>query len=110
MENLISQRLLKEPLFTVWLDKYGDQPSFYTFGYIDETVLPAGSHIAYVNVDSSNGFWEFPSTQMKIGKKTVKRPTGNTAIADTGTTVCGTVLDTKNSSLIGLLMPLVDFG
>lgn len=87
MENLIAQQLLAEPIFTCWLDKYGDEPSFYTFGYIDKTVLPAGSQIAYTNVDSSNGFWEFPSTQLKIGKKTIKRAAGNTAIADTGTTV-----------------------
>ena len=87
MEHLIEQQLIHYPIFTVSLDKYGDQESFYTFGYIDHTVLPSGNRISYVDVDSTNGFWEFPSSQMKIGRKVVRRRPGNTAIADTGTTV-----------------------
>lgn len=88
MEHLIEQQLIESPIFTVSLDKYGDQESFYTFGYIDNDVLPKGNKISYVDVDSTNGFWEFPSSQIRIGNHVVKRPRGNTAIADTGTTVC----------------------
>lgn len=87
MEHLIEQQLIDYPIFTVSLDKYGDQESFYTFGYIDNSVLPSDSRISYVDIDSRNGFWEFPSSQMRIGQKIVRRPRGNTAIADTGTTV-----------------------
>jgi hypothetical protein len=87
MEQLIEQQLIEYPIFTVSLTKHGDEQSFYTFGYIDTSVLPSGSRISYVDVDSSNGFWEFPSSQMRIGNKIVRRRTGNTAIADTGTTV-----------------------
>ncbi|KAF8322271.1 acid protease [Clavulina sp. PMI_390] len=87
MEHLIEQQLVQSPIFTVSLDKYGDQESFYTFGYIDNTVLPKGNQIGYVDIDSHNGFWEFPSSQIRIGNRTVQRPKGNTAIADTGTTL-----------------------
>jgi hypothetical protein len=38
-------------------------------------------------VDSSNGFWEFSSPTMEIDGKSVSRGSGNTAIADTGTTL-----------------------
>lgn len=87
MEHLIEQQLIQSPIFTVSLDKYGDQESFYTFGYIDDTVLPKGNRISYVDINSKNGFWEFPSPQIRVGRHTVKRPNGNTAIADTGTTL-----------------------
>ena len=88
MEHLIEQQLIHYPIFTVSLDKYGDQESFYTFGYIDHSVLPSGSRISYVDIDSSNGHWEFPSSQMRISNHVVHRRAGNTAIADTGTTAC----------------------
>lgn len=83
---MVEQSLIEQPLFTVKLDK-GDSNGFYTFGYIDDTVLPSGTEISYADVDSSNGFWEFSSPGLKIGNKTVQRESGNTAIADTGTTV-----------------------
>ena len=52
---------------------------------IDETVT--SNPITYTSIDSSNGFWEFESPQLKAGSKTVKLSNGNTAIAETGTTV-----------------------
>lgn len=85
MEHLIEQNLVKSPLFTVHLDKYGDaEKSFYTFGYIDHSALPVGSHITYVDVNSANGFWEFPSPSIQVGRHTAHRHPNNTAIADTG--------------------------
>lgn len=84
VQNMISQSLIEQPLFTVKLDK-GDSNGFYTFGYIDETVT--SNPITYADIDSSNGFWEFQSPEMKVGTKTVNRSSGNTAIADTGTTL-----------------------
>jgi hypothetical protein len=86
MQNMIDQGLIQQPIFTVKLDK-GDSSGFYTFGYIDETVLPEGTDIVYSDVDSSYGFWEFPSPSIQIGTQTESRGTGNTAIADTGTTL-----------------------
>jgi hypothetical protein len=64
----------------------GDEPeSFYTFGYIDKTAT-AGQKPSYASVDSSQGFWQFDSCSAQIGDRTVTR-SGNTAIADTGTTL-----------------------
>ncbi|KAG9086885.1 hypothetical protein FRC07_012963, partial [Ceratobasidium sp. 392] len=37
IQNMIEQGLIKDPIFTVKLDKH-DSRGFYTFGYIDETV------------------------------------------------------------------------
>jgi hypothetical protein len=83
---MISHNLIPQPLFTVKLDK-GDSNGFYTFGYIDDTVLPSGSEITYADVDSSNGFWEFQSPKLVVNGKSIARASGNTAIADTGTTL-----------------------
>lgn len=63
----------------------GKAASFYTFGFIDQTALE-GQTPAYVAIDNSQGFWQFASASAKVGDKIVTR-TGNTAIADTGTTL-----------------------
>ena len=61
--------------------------SFYTFGYIDQdTVTASGQEIAYTPVDNSQGFWMFDSTSATVNGKTIDQ-SGNTAIADTGTTL-----------------------
>lgn len=80
-------------LFTAYLGSWRDKAdpdkgqSFYTFGYIDPDVVKAsGQNINYVDVDNSQGFWEFPSTSAKVNGTTINR-NGNTAIADTGTTL-----------------------
>ena len=44
------------------------------------------SDIAYVPVDKSQGFWQFASTSASINGQEIDR-SGNTAIADTGTTL-----------------------
>ncbi|KAL8969880.1 MAG: hypothetical protein Q9183_001780 [Haloplaca sp. 2 TL-2023] len=78
-------------LFTAYLGSYKDKDdpdhgtSFYTFGYLDEAAL-AGRTPYYTPIDNSKGFWEFQSTTASVGSKKIRRP-GNTAVADTGTTL-----------------------
>lgn len=81
-------------LFTCYLGSWRDEDdvdkgeSFYTFGYIDADVLKrcGVSEPHYVPIDSSNGFWQFKSGSATVAGKLIERP-GNTAIADTGTTL-----------------------
>lgn len=61
--------------------------SFYTFGYVDNDLVKAsGKDIAWTKIDSSQGFWMFPSASASIAGKAMTL-SGNTAIADTGTTL-----------------------
>jgi hypothetical protein len=46
----------------------------------------AGDEIKYTPIDNSQGFWMFDSTSATVNGKTIAQ-TGNTAIADTGTTL-----------------------
>lgn len=100
VENMIAQSDIAKgtELFTAYLGSTGvagstatgsssetDATSFYTFGYVDEDALN-GQTPSYTPVDSSQGFWMFDSSSAKVGNKTVTRA-GNTAIADTGTTL-----------------------
>lgn len=83
-------------LFTAYLSSYKDVngpnkgQSFYTFGFIDEDALEAAgtqmSEIHYCPVNKTNGFWQFASTAYSVNG-TVHQLSGNTAIADTGTTL-----------------------
>jgi len=82
-------------LFTCYLGSWRDTTdadhgeSFYTFGYIDDTVLRrcGVSEPHYVPIDSSRGFWQFASLTAVLNGETMERPPGNTAIADTRTTL-----------------------
>ncbi|KAI0024161.1 aspartic endopeptidase [Xylariomycetidae sp. FL0641] len=61
--------------------------SFYSFGFIEQDLVKAsGKEIAWTKIDSSEGFWMFPSESASIAGKTMKL-SGNKAIADTGTTL-----------------------
>ncbi len=80
-------------LFTAKLGSWRDKDeedggeSFYTFGFIDEeTVAKSGMDVYYVPVDASQGFWMFDSDSAMVNGTVVQRR-GNTAIADTGTTL-----------------------
>lgn len=77
-------------LFTsaFYSERDADAPkSFYTFGFIDNDLVAAsGKPIAWTNIDSSEGFWMFPSASVSIAGK-VMQLSGNTAIADTGTSL-----------------------
>jgi len=95
VENMISQQDIpaSAELFTAKLGSWRDanEPdkgeSFYTFGFIDDaTVTASGQEVAYAAVDNSQGFWMFDSTSATVNGQTVAQ-SGNTAIADTGTTL-----------------------
>ena len=99
VENMISQDDIPQnmELFTAHLGSWRDASdpgnegdSFYTFGFIDQPTLTAAgvtaSEISYTPVDNSQGFWMFDSTSATINGTSIPR-TGNTAIADTGTTL-----------------------
>ncbi|KAF2099786.1 acid protease [Rhizodiscina lignyota] len=95
--NMISQQDIPQSseLFTAYLGSWRDTndadkgESFYTFGYIDQDVLKAANvtEPTYTPVDNSQGFWMFDSTSASVNGTTIQR-SGNTAIADTGTTLC----------------------
>jgi hypothetical protein len=88
IENLIRHPLAQN-VFTCALTRPSEPDGFYTFGYIDQT-LTAGKEILYTDILGAAGKhvgrWEFDSSFMSINNQTIQRP-GNTAIADTGTTI-----------------------
>jgi hypothetical protein len=95
VDNMITQADIPKSaeLFTAYLGSWRDAneadkgASFYTFGYIDQAaVKAAGTDVYYTPVDNSDGFWKFSSTSYSVNGKSVAR-SGNTAIADTGTTL-----------------------
>lgn len=90
VENMIAQKDITQPLFTVCLGSVENSTaddSFYTFGAIDETLVQqSGQQISYTPVDNSQGFWMYDSSSMTIAGKTIQT-SGNTAILDTGTTL-----------------------
>ncbi|KIW36940.1 hypothetical protein, variant [Exophiala oligosperma] len=90
VENMIAQDDIPQnaELFTCYLGSIKDanEESFYTFGEIDQSVVPSGSQVAYTPVDNSQGFWMFDSTSAKVNGRTIQL-SGNKAIADTGTTL-----------------------
>jgi hypothetical protein len=95
VENMITQSDIPKTaeLFTAYLSSWRDTndsdkgQSFYTFGYIDQDVITAaGTQPYYTPVDNSQGFWQFASASYSVNGKTTA-VSGNTAIADTGTTL-----------------------
>ena len=105
VKNMITQKDIpaSAELFTAKLGSWrdADEPdkgeSFYTFGYIDQDTLQAAGvserEIFYTPLvnQSERGFWEFASTTATINGKKFQREAqqsgGNSAIADTGTTL-----------------------
>jgi len=81
---MVKKSLINPPLFTAKLG-HGTEPSFYSFGYIDNTVTK--HHIRYTDVDNSQGFWQVPSQGYSVNGKEYDSP-GNSAILDTGTSLC----------------------
>jgi hypothetical protein len=76
-------------LFTsaFYSDRDNSEKSFYTFGWIDQDLVTAsGQQIVWTDIDNSQGFWQFPSASSTINGKKIAQ-SGNTAIADTGTTL-----------------------
>lgn len=72
-------------LFTAWLGNQ-TEPSFFTFGYIDDKALQDQEPI-YVPVDTNVGAWIFESSVSSINGS-LYHQSGNRALADTGTTLC----------------------
>lgn len=93
VENMITQADIPKTseLFTAHLGSMNDtgdadrKDSFYTFGYIDQDAL-GGQTPHYTPIDNSQGFWQFTSASATVAGKDIAR-SGNTAIADTGTTL-----------------------
>jgi len=77
-----AQSSLDSPLFAAYLPFNADGE--YDFGYTDSSKYTGT--IEYASVDSSNGFWEYPSTSYKVGS-TTHSLSGYTGISDTGTTL-----------------------
>ena len=89
--NMISQSDIPKDaaLFTSAFYSSRDEgsESFYTFGWIDQDLVSAsGQEIAWTDIDNSKGFWMFNSASATIGGQKIAL-SGNTAIADTGTTL-----------------------
>lgn len=95
VDNLIAQKDISLAVFTAHLGSWKDAPeddggiSFYTFGYIDPAPLQRAKlqQPYYTPVDSSAGFWQFPSVSATVNGNPIARGDDNTAIADTGTTL-----------------------
>ena len=61
--------------------------SFFTFGNIDQDVVKSTrGQVSYTPVNATGGHWEFDSEFLTINGRKIMLP-GNTAIADTGTTI-----------------------
>ena len=91
VDNMIMQGKIPatSQLFTAKLSSSLDNndPSFYTFGFIDEeTVRATGQEISYARVNNMMGLWMFNSTTVSVNGQTIDR-FWNSAIADTGTTL-----------------------
>lgn len=89
--NMISQSDIPKDaeLFTsaFYSTRDSESNSFYTFGWIDQDLVSAsGEDISWADIDSSQGFWMFNSASATINGQQITL-SGNTAIADTGTTL-----------------------
>ncbi len=82
-DNVLSD--LAEPVFTADL-RHGVDGT-YEFGAIDNSKFVG--NLAFVDVDSASGFWQFSSTKFAVGGAAVQanRGAATDAIADTGTTL-----------------------
>ncbi|KAI1207122.1 acid protease [Annulohypoxylon truncatum] len=91
VENMIKQDdIPKEAeLFTsaFYSSRDKNAESFYTFGFIDQDLVKkSGQDLHWTQVDNKEGFWSFSSESCSINGEKVTL-SGNTAIADTGTTL-----------------------
>ncbi|KAH9906622.1 acid protease [Xylariomycetidae sp. FL2044] len=91
VENMIKQEDIPKDaeLFTSAFYSSRDKKakSFYTFGYIDQDLVKSSKQaIHWAEVDKSQGFWMFKSESASLDGEKLDQA-GNTAIADTGTTL-----------------------
>jgi len=85
LDVLASSGELDENVFTVALMRPNEPQSFFTFGYIDKDLL-GGARPVYTHVNTTGGHWEFASEYTIVNGQKICRQ-GNTATADTGTTL-----------------------
>ena len=95
LDNMVVQEDIPQDqaLVSCYLGSYKDVndpdhgQSFFTFGEVDQEVVQStGKQITYTPVNTTNGHWQFESESMTINGNMTMLP-GNTAIADTGTTL-----------------------
>jgi hypothetical protein len=89
VDNMVSQKLSKLPLFTAKLGSDIDKSTtFYTFGYVDQPTLQLcnATDFNWTSVNNSNGFWQVPAPAISVNGVSISRPK-NQAIVDTGTTL-----------------------
>jgi len=72
-------------MFTCKLTRYDEIPGFYTFGHLEPE--ETADQPFYVPIIDDSGFWKIYSCSVIIDGVKTSRPK-NTAIADTGTTLC----------------------
>lgn len=86
-------------IFTVYLGSWRDAAdpdkgeSFYTFGSIDQDIV-GNQTILYTPIESTNGFWEYPSTSSIVN---------GTTIQVTGTAIAGKSLVTRFACILPLI-------
>jgi len=85
VENLI-RTPLQQPVFTCLVTRQSENPGFYTFGYIDETLSISDIQFNRIVTNDSKapGQWELYSEYAVVNGVQIARP-GNTAVVDTGT-------------------------
>ncbi|KAI6089858.1 aspartic endopeptidase [Hypoxylon rubiginosum] len=91
VENMIKQEDIpkESELFTsaFYSTRDKDNESFYTFGFIDQDLVKkSGQDIHWTDIDNSQGFWAVSSESCTVNGEKIDL-NGNTAIADTGTTL-----------------------
>jgi Eukaryotic aspartyl protease len=106
LDNLMVSDL-PEKVFTCALTRLTEPPGFFTFGFIDP-LLTGDSCPDLIPVDASHGLWEFSSEFIILNGERIDRSVGNTAFADTGTTLIlldNAILPTIYEPLGGVLDP-----
>ncbi|KAL0092324.1 secreted aspartyl protease [Phycomyces blakesleeanus] len=83
MDNMISQKLIKSPIFSVYLGKQAKKGGGeFLFGAYNSAHV--GGKLTTVPVDKSQGFWDIKISKMTAGKSSIGSFRG---IIDTGTTL-----------------------
>jgi hypothetical protein len=85
LDNLYVSPEMGARLFTCALTRPNEPAGFFTFGYIDTELVGSVTPV-YTPASSVHGYWEFASEFAEINGERYDRA-GNTAYADTGTTL-----------------------
>ncbi|KIW15090.1 hypothetical protein PV08_07877 [Exophiala spinifera] len=94
VENMALQQDIPadHQLFTAYLGSYKDAKdpdmgrSFYTFGGINQALVPPGEEPRYTSVNDTGGRWKISSPSVVVNGQAVDLP-HNEALVDTGTTL-----------------------